>query len=59
MWVVILTINSVLLTISGVYLIYAFGTAIITWSGKQFVIALIIFLFFCLAELVINAIVDP
>jgi len=59
MWDNILMINSLLWAVSGVFLVYAFGTAVITWTWKQFVIALIIFVFFSIAELVITAILEP
>jgi hypothetical protein len=59
MWDIMLAINSILWVIAGVYLIYAFGTAILTWSGKPLLIALAIFVFFSVAEIVLNGIVDP
>ena len=59
MWENILTVNSVLWGIAGVYLIYAFGSAILTWSWKQFWIALVVFIFLSVAELVLNGIADP
>jgi len=59
MWLNILTINSVLWTLSGIFLIYSLGAAIILWHWKQFLVALLVFLFLGLTEVALAAIVEP
>ena len=59
MWNAILQINSVLWAISGVYLVYSLGHAIITWTGKQFWLALLLFPFLSITEIVIAALQEP
>ncbi len=56
MWHFILLINSILLTFATLYLVYAFGTAVIYWSWKPFLFALILFFVLGLAEVAIGAI---
>lgn len=59
MWNTILQINSVLWAVSGVFLIYSIGQAILTWSGKQFLLALLLFAFLSITEIVIAALQEP
>ncbi|OGG78580.1 hypothetical protein A3F56_00265 [Candidatus Kaiserbacteria bacterium RIFCSPHIGHO2_12_FULL_55_13] len=59
MWNAILQINTVLWAISGVFLIYSLGHAILTWSGKQFWLALLLFAFLSITEIVIAALQEP
>jgi len=49
----------VLWAISGVYLVYSLGHAIITWTGKQFWLALLLFAFLSITEIVIAALQEP
>ncbi len=56
MWGPLLQINSVLWIFSAVFLIYSAGNAILTWSGKQFLLALLLFVFLSLVEIVLAAI---
>ncbi|MSU73644.1 hypothetical protein EXS56_00725 [Candidatus Kaiserbacteria bacterium] len=55
MWNKILQINSVLWIMSALFLVYSFGHGIITWSGKQFWLALLLFIFLSVIEIVISA----
>jgi len=59
MWGILLTVNSVLWALAATYFVYSIGTAILTWSGKQFLLGLVIFVFFSIAEIVIAAISEP
>ena len=59
MWSTVLLINSFLWSIGAVYFIYSIGTAIITWSWKQFVLGLVIFVFLSVAQIVIAGIAEP
>ena len=59
MWNAILQINTVLWAISGVFLIYSLGHAILNWSGKQFWLALLLFAFLSITEIVIAALQEP
>jgi hypothetical protein len=59
MWGTILQFNSVIFALSAVYSIYSLGTAIITWSWKQFVIALILCIFFGVIEVTLAALAEP
>ena len=58
MWDTILQINSVLLVLSGIYLIYSLGAAILTLSWKQFLFAILLFAFFGVVEIIIAAIIE-
>jgi len=59
MWGHILQVNSVLWALSGVFLIYATGAAIFSWSWKQFLLALLLFVFFSVTEIVFAALQEP
>ncbi len=59
MWGNLLAVNSIFWALSGVYLIYSFGVAIITWSWKQFLVALLVFVFLSVAEIALAAIAEP
>ncbi|OGG53474.1 hypothetical protein A3H16_01855 [Candidatus Kaiserbacteria bacterium RIFCSPLOWO2_12_FULL_53_8] len=59
MWGTILNINSILWALSGTYFVYSTGIAILTWSGKQFLLGLLVFVFFSLAEVALAAIAEP
>ena len=59
MWGTILQINSVLWALSGVFLVYSLGHGILTWSGKQFFLALLLFAFLGVIEVVIGALQEP
>jgi hypothetical protein len=56
MWEIIMTINSVLLSLAGVFLIYALGAWIILGAGKEFLLALLLFIFLFITQIVIAAI---
>ena len=59
MWGTLLQINSVLLALSLLFLVYSFGHGILTWSGKQFWLALLVFLFLGVMEVVIGSLQEP
>ena len=59
MWGTLLQINSVLLALSLLFLVYSFGHGILTWSGKQFWLALLLFAFLSITEIVISALQEP
>ena len=59
MWGTLLQVNSVLWALSGVFLIYSIGNAIFTWSGKQFLLALLLFAFLSVTEIVIAGLQEP
>ena len=59
MWNTILQINSVLWIMSALFLVYSFGHAILTWTGKQFWLALLLFAFLSITEIVISALQEP
>jgi hypothetical protein len=56
MWEVLMTISSVLLSIAGLFLVYALGAWIILGAGKQFLLALLLFIFLFVVWLAIAAI---
>jgi len=58
MWSVLVTGNAVLWVLSAVYMVYSFGIAILTWSWKQFFLALLVFAFLSVAEVALGAISD-
>lgn len=59
MWGILVNVNSVLWVLSGVYLVYSFGVAILAWSWKQFLLALLMFVFLSLAEIALAAMAEP
>ena len=59
MWDTILQVNSVLWIASALFLVYSFGNAILTWSGKQFFLALLLFAFLSVIEVIIAALQEP
>lgn len=59
MWGTILQVNSILWVIAGIYFIYSIGAAILIPSWKQFLLGLLIFVFFTLAEVALAAIAEP
>ncbi len=59
MWGTILLVNSVLWVLAATYFVYSLGTAIIMWSWKQFLIALLVFVLLSVAEIVLAAIAEP
>lgn len=59
MWLKLLHVNSVLLSIAGVYAISSLGGALLFWSWKQFLIALVIFVFLAISEVVLAGIAEP
>ncbi|MEY4747207.1 MAG: hypothetical protein RLZZ416_256 [Candidatus Parcubacteria bacterium] len=59
MWGIMLQINSACFIITSVYLVYSFGTAIMMWAWKPFGVALVLFIFFALAEIALAAIAEP
>ena len=58
MWSIVLLINSFIVSLVGVYLIYSFGMAILVGAWKTFFITLILFIFFCFTEVAIGAIAE-
>ena len=59
MWGTLLQINSVLWVTSGVFLIYSAGAAIFSWEWKQFFLALLLFTFVSIIEIVLAALQEP
>lgn len=59
MWGILLQINSVLWALAGIFLIYSLGAAIMTWSWKQFWLALLLFVFVSIVEVALAAISEP
>ncbi|OGG56736.1 hypothetical protein A2680_02195 [Candidatus Kaiserbacteria bacterium RIFCSPHIGHO2_01_FULL_55_37] len=59
MWNNILQVNSLLWVLSALYLVFSFGSAILTWSWKQFFLALLLFAFFSVTEVVFAALQEP
>ena len=55
MWSTLLAINGVLWVGTSVYLIYSIGAAILLGEGKQLLIAIGLFVFSILLELIIGA----
>src|SRR3989344_7296888 len=53
-WNVVLTINSVLLVVTSVFLVYSFGMMIIAFEWKRFVLALTIFLVLVGTEMIFS-----
>lgn len=58
MWDTLLNVNSVLLTISSVFLLYTLGEGILLWTWKPFLIALLVTLFLGATELILGALAD-
>lgn len=58
MWQILLTINSVLLSLSTVYLIYSVGAALILGHWKALLISFLITAFLVFIELTIAAIIQ-
>jgi len=56
MWNVLLTVNSVLLTIASTYFVYALGTAVVTWTWKGALSAFIIFVVLWISQLALDGI---
>ncbi len=56
MWHIVLITNSILLALSALYLVYSFGHLILTFSWKEFLLALVIFAFLAVAEVALGAI---
>ena len=56
MWQVILLVNSILLAIVSVFLVYAVGAALILGLWKQLLLVLFVFIFFALTEIALGAI---
>ncbi len=62
MWGTILQVNSVCWAISGVFFIYSLGNAIFSWSSgswKQFLLALLLFIFLSVSEVALAALQEP
>ena len=59
MWNILIQINSVLWALSAVFAVYSVGNAILTWSWKQLVLALLLFVFITLIEIVLAALQEP
>ena len=59
MWMNILTINSILWTLSGIFLIYSIGAAFILGEWKQFLVAFVVFIFLGFVEVALAAIIEP
>ncbi|OGG50667.1 hypothetical protein A2763_03620 [Candidatus Kaiserbacteria bacterium RIFCSPHIGHO2_01_FULL_54_36] len=58
MWGNLIIIGSIIWAIAGVYFIYTLGAAIITWQWKQFWIALLLFIFISLVQIVLAALAE-
>jgi hypothetical protein len=58
MWAVILLINSIALSISGLYFVYSIGLAILSGQWKVFFAALLVMLFLSVTEVVLGAILE-
>ncbi len=56
MWHNVMQVNSVLLALSAIYLIYSIGTALLNGTWKQLLLAFLLFAFFVILEIVIAAI---
>ena len=59
MWGPILQVNSVLWILSAVFVVYSAGSAILFWSWKQFLLSLLLFAFFSVAEIALSALAEP
>ena len=59
MWGPLILVNSVLWAFSAVFLVYSFGNAILTWSGKQLMLAILLFAFISIVEIVLAALAEP
>ncbi len=59
MWHTMLLINSILLALVSTYLVYSFGKMILLWDGKQFILTLIIWIFFVAAQFTLAALAEP
>ncbi len=57
MWNTVMAINTfIVLPIVSIFLVYAFGRAVILWEWKLFVIALVVFSIAVIAELILGMI---
>ncbi|MEK7133442.1 MAG: hypothetical protein AAB804_00010 [Patescibacteria group bacterium] len=59
MWSNLLVLNAILWALSGMYLIYSIGTAILKGQGKQLLLALLLFVFLSVVEIALGAIAEP
>lgn len=59
MWGTVLLINSVLLSLASLYLVYSIGAAVLLGEWKAFLIALLICIFLGFAEVALGAIAEP
>ena len=59
MWGNLLVINAVLWALSGVYLVYSVGTAILKGQWKQLLFAVLLFAFLSVVEIALAAIAEP
>ena len=59
MWGNLLMINAVFWALSGMYLIYSIGTAILKGQWKQLLLALLLFAFLSVVEVALGAIAEP
>jgi hypothetical protein len=59
MWHTILLVNSVLMSLVSVYLIYTFGAMILLGEWKTFLLVLMLWIFLGFAEVALGAIAEP
>ncbi len=59
MWGHILQANSVLLALASIFLVYSIGNAILTWSWKQLLLSLLLFIFLGVTEVIFAALQEP
>ena len=59
MWGHILQVNSVLWALSGIFLIYAVGAAILSGAWKQLLLALLLFIFLSVTEITLAGLQEP
>lgn len=58
MWDALLNVNSVLLIIASVFLVYTLGEGVLLWTWKPFLIALLVTLFLFATEIILGALAD-
>jgi|GEM_PF-3767731 len=51
---ILITINSALLVLATIFLVFAIGHAILTWSGTMLLYAIVIFVVLLISELVLS-----
>jgi len=59
MWGTLILINSILLSLVSLYLVYSIGAMILLLEWKPFILTLIIFIFLGFAEVVLAGIAEP